>query len=226
MTYNDIEFIPESHAYFLGMDFIPSVSSKLTKFYKPFDSKVARYVAKSKGVTEEQVKRDWKKTNKDAIDLGKKTHDYAEKFIKNEVTHIPVTTSENSVVKWLQTLDKNKYDVVFVEKPIYSKEYWFAGTPDLVLLDKETNTYEIVDYKTNKNLFKNYKSQKLLYPFNKDLDTPINKYKLQLGHYQIALEEFGYKVSNRRIVWLPREGEYEEYYLDDCTQQLKDYYKQ
>ena len=79
----------------------------------------------------------------------------------------------------------------------------------------------IVTHNTNKDLFKNFKEQKMLGPFDNMLDCAFNKYQLQLSYYQILFEQTGLKVSSRKLIWLLPDGTYKMYNMDNHTGVLK-----
>ena len=58
-------------------------------------------------------------------------------------------------------------------------------------------------------------------PFEHLEQNNFNKYQFQLSYYQIILEQTGYDVSNRVIVWLKRDGEYEIHSTTDYTKELR-----
>jgi len=109
---------------------------------------------------------------------------------------------------------------------MYHFKHLFAGTADIILFDTKTQTYIIADYKTNKDLLKNYKGKTMLGPFSHLLDNPLNHYAIQLSYYQLLLEQVGVKVSKRIIIWLGLDGNYQLFNTEDVTdilkQQLKD----
>lgn len=93
-------------------------------------------------------------------------------------------------------------------------------------VDSDTHTFLygesfIVTHNTNKDLFKNFKGQKLTGRFNHLLDTPLNKYQIQLSYYQILLEQTEVEVSHRKVIWLLPDGTYKIYECEDLTQYLK-----
>jgi len=78
----------------------------------------------------------------------------------------------------------------------------------------------VLDYKTNKNLYKNFKEQKLLPPFDHLLDMPLSTYKLQLSLYENALCKIGLNVVGRRILWLKPDGTYEKINLESYREKI------
>ena len=104
---------------------------------------------------------------------------------------------------------------------MYHKKYLFPGTMDILLYNLITGEYIIADYKTNKDLFKNYNNQKMLGVFSNMLETPFSKYVIQLSLYQILLQQIsGIKISSRKIIWLKDDGDYVLYDAEDLTETL------
>jgi hypothetical protein len=79
------------------------------------------------------------------------------------------------------------------------------------------------EYKTNGDLFKCYKGQTLLAPFDYLESTPYNKYQLQLSYYQLMLEEIGIKVSGRKLIYLKADATYRIFDLIDITAEIIDF---
>ena len=103
---------------------------------------------------------------------------------------------------------------------MFSETLRIAGTSDIILFNNKTGKFIIADYKTNEDLFKNYKGKTLLAPFEDLLDSPYNKYQLQLSMYQLLFEQCGFEVESRRIIWLKPNGTYENFKTEDLTQKL------
>ena len=101
-------------------------------------------------------------------------------------------------------------------KPLnYNKFMWWRR------FDTKTQSYIIADYKTNKDLLKNYKGKTMIGPFSHLLDNPLNHYVIQLSYYQLLLEQVGVKVSKRVIIWLGLDGNYQLFNTEDVTDILK-----
>ena len=220
-VYNSLEFDELSHTYKISGEIYPSTSSLIKQFYKPFKANlIAGFVAKKQNKTKEQVLKEWQENNKKATDYGTLVHKYAEDYCLDSQGFKKDIKNENipkSVIKFWEELPKY-YELVFVELQMYSDEYKYAGTTDFILLDNRDNSLVIGDYKTNKDLFKSYNN--MLKPFELFKDSNYNKYQIQLSYYQILLEQLGFKISNRMLVWL-KGDEYEIYYPSDLTNILK-----
>jgi hypothetical protein len=81
------------------------------------------------------------------------------------------------------------------------------------------------DYKTNEDLFKNYKEKKLLEPFDFLLDCPYNHYQIQLSLYQILLEQTNFFVSERWLIYLEADGNYKKYNCYNYTEYLINWFE-
>jgi hypothetical protein len=216
--FSDLEFEEESHRYFVNGTPFPSVSTLIKKHETFVDFKaIKKAIAKRDNVTEENLTVDWDKKKNDACALGTKTHNYAEFY---DGTQIPENGFQEAAKKFFDELPEY-YVVLYKELRMYHREFKYAGTADLILLDTRTNSLVIADFKTNKDLWKAY--QNLLGSFSHLEQNNFNKYQLQLSYYQIILEESFYPVTNRFIVWLRPEGNYEIHNTTDLTKELRYY---
>ena len=223
--FKDLEFDEKHHQYFVNKVKIKlSVSGIIKKFVIPFDSKkVSKIVSLHKGISQHEILKEWDRIRDIACKQGTEVHLFGELYPFNRQLK-PNNKFEEAVIKFWKELPPYIIPVV-MELQMYHKEFMFAGTSDVILYNTITNTYIIGDYKTNKDLFKNYHRQKMLKPFDDLLDCPYNKYQLQLSFYQILFEQLGLKVSSRKIIWLRPTGNYELYDTKDYTKILIDYLK-
>lgn len=222
--FSNIEFDSQNHKYYLnGKTLNKSVSSLVSHFGNPFDADtVATKIAERDKLDKQKILEQWKKTNQEACELGTITHEFAENYAWDR-TLIPETGHQKAAKKFIDELP-DYIEIVYTELKMYHFDYLFPGTADLILKDKRDNTYWIGDYKSNRDLFKNFAGQKLLSPFEELLDNPFNHYQIQLSIYQILLEQIEeFRVSNRRLIWLKPYGNYEMYDCKDYSNILKHY---
>jgi hypothetical protein len=136
-----------------------------------------RIVDKAKNKTEE--------IKKDAGLIGTVVHGLIEDFLKNK--KIPNQSDKKVINCWNLFLDwwnTQEYEVVELEKKIFSKKYNYAGTLDLVLKDKQGNLV-LADIKTSNSVSFDY--------------------ALQLNAYRQAYEEeTNNKISKGLIIRLPK----------------------
>lgn len=219
--YSGLTFDPELHKYFVkGIPIAKSVSAKLKDFCLPFNRDfLSKRVAMSRGISQEEVLAEWQETADIAIKRGNEAHLFGELYPYNRDLR-PQSQFEVAIMKFWDNLPAHIVPVIS-ELQMYHKEQMYAGTADIVLYNTQTEKFIIGDYKTNKDLFKNFKGQKLTGRFSNFLDNPFNKYQLQLSYYQILLEQTGVEVSGRKLIWLLPDGNYNLYDCQDLTQYLR-----
>ena len=147
--------------------------------------------AKLDRVTLERVFLDSsKKTEKIKVDaglVGTVVHGLVEDYLKGK--EIPEQTDKKVIACWnnfLKWWDKQEYTPVEIEKKIYSKNFNYAGTLDLVVKDKEGKLV-LIDIKTSNSVSFDY--------------------HLQLNSYKFAYEEETKSpISSALIVRLPKQG--------------------
>lgn len=217
--FRDLSFDEPSHTYRVGGRVLPSVSRNLEEMAIKEDFvAIAHAIGKRDNRDPWEIMDEWKRINTESIIKGHKTHTFAEGNLKN-----PETGAEKAVVKFWKELDKRRYILIGKEVRMYHKRYFYAGTSDLLLYDLETETFIIADYKTNKDLFKNFKGKMLKYPFQDLMEHPYNKYQIQLCMYQILLEQVLSPVSERWIIWVTDDGNYELVKGYDFTPRVHQY---
>lgn len=205
--------------------------------------------AKSKyfQMTIDEIVESWKKISDEACYNGTLTHEFGESVFyymigeydkilpdfKDRLTDDggfkAIHPKEEAIVNFYEEIPRCIVPIlaetrVFVE---YDNS-GYAGTFDILFYydaeidgkNPEKNGLLILDYKTNVDLYKNFKEQKLLHPFGQLLDMPLSVYKLQLSLYENALYKIGLKVVGRRILWLKPNGEYEKINLESYRKEI------
>lgn len=197
-------------------------------------------------MTPDEILTQWKKKSEDACSKGTERHEFGESCFyymtgqydkilpafKDRLTADGGFESkypeEDAVVKFYQDMPKCIVPIL-AETKVYDTDLGYAGTFDILFYyDAELDGKPlnksglmVLDFKTNEDLYKNFKEEKLLYPFDGLLDMPLSIYKLQLSLYQICLENIGFKIVGRRILWLKPEGIYDKIGLEEYTQTLR-----
>lgn len=226
--YSKLQFNEEKHIYTVDGVIYPSTSSLIKPFKNPFDQeKWSKRVAISEGKTQQEIKNRWKNISKESCDFGTAVHNFGEDYAQAIVDGkkpklVPLNKHEEAIVKFWSELPEYIVPLI-LELKMYSDVFKYAGTGDIILLDTRDNTLILGDYKTNKDLFKQYNNQKMRLGFHFLDDNPLGGYELQLSFYQMLLEERGYKVSNRVVVWLKKTGDYQLFFTGNHTQKLRTY---
>jgi ATP-dependent exoDNAse (exonuclease V) beta subunit len=219
--FSNLTFEEKRHRYYVeGQPISKSVSALIGDFYEHFDAQqVAPHSAAKMGLTTEEVLAHWAAINQESRDRGHRVHNFGEVYQFNRNLK-PSCPQEGAIVKFWQDVPEHILPLA-AELRMYHFKHLFAGTADIILFDTKTQTYIIADYKTNKDLFKNYMGKTMIGPFNHLLDMPLNHYVIQLSYYQLLLEQIGVKVSRRVIIWLGLDGNYQLFDTEDVTDILK-----
>jgi hypothetical protein len=219
--FSNLTFEEKKHKYFVeGKPIKTSVSGLISEFYEHFNAQaVAPFSARKLGITTEEVLKQWADINQESRDRGHRVHNFGELYQFNRSLK-PSCPQEEAIVAFWKSLPEHIIPVA-AELRMYHFKYLFAGTADIILFDTKTQTYIIADYKTNKDLFKNFKGKTMLAPFKALLDCPLNHYVVQLSYYQLLLEQIGVKVTKRVIIWLGLDGKFTCIDTDDVTSILK-----
>lgn len=204
-----IEFVSTSHTYTYtptGENFI-SVTSLLDKYSEKQDwNAIAEKKAKKLGITKEELLNTWEDEKNKAASQGTRIHEIKENKIlgkPNVVAH----REENGIKFSLDITDLKPG--IYPELILYHPYYKVVGTADYVEIF-EDNTFNLLDFKTNKKLdFSGYpvfnkstfkrEPRKMLFPLNHIDDCNGMKYTLQLSIYSWLLEELGFTLNQMWI---------------------------
>lgn len=193
-----------------------SVTSLVKLVEEHFDADAqAIKVSKNKkskwyGMTPEEIKSHWKKTNSDSIDLGNWYHNEREKQIcgldtierEDEICNV-VRPIINGDFKYApeQVLQNNH---VYPEHFVYLKSAGVCGQSDLVEVRK--GFVNIIDFKTNKSLtttgYTNWQgiTKKLLHPLSHLEDCKLNIYNIQLSLYMYIILKHNPKLKPGKLI--------------------------
>jgi len=201
----EITFKAKEHKYFKDTQEYNSVSSVLKTVEAPFPAEIiARNVAKSQGISKEEVLEEWKRKRDSAAEIGIEIHNAMDQYSKQGecTSHSYWTDAAEDIEAKLFS----KYDVSDSEVMLHSERYLIAGTADRVCY-RNKNIIDIRDFKTNESKGIEYSDK-----YNKFMTGPLshlennnyNKYAMQLSCYGLMVEEeLGYKIGNLAIVFIP-----------------------
>ena len=150
---------------------------------------------------------------------------------------IPYGNKQKAVAKYYEDLyNVDNFYPVMPEAQIYidadDNPYGIktdiSGTFDALFAfkDKEGKIkLSVRDWKTNKTLENSYNQEygnTLLEPFNTFINQPKSIYTIQLSLYQLGLEQLGYEISDRKLLWLTDDGDYYKIEVQDVKDKLID----
>ncbi len=184
----------DEHKYILAtnpnLEFV-SATTFISQFFEKFEAEriAKKLVASSpryRGMTVEDVLAMWR----ESADYGTKVHEELE----NHILHQDILKEPKAVhgMNWLNKYKMKSNFEVYPEVIIYSEELRISGTIDLLLFDKNSNNYIIMDWKTSKKIdTKSYKNKRGILPESANIeDSKFNHYALQLSLYRYLLEEY------------------------------------
>jgi hypothetical protein len=196
------------------------------------------------GMSKEEILAAWAEKSGKACDFGTEVHAFGEsmfyfmteqydkilpeckhKFVDNR-PH-PTNPQEEAIVKFWDDLPESIVPVLAETKVFNRNGTPYAGTFDILFyyVNEDCPSKSglvIFDYKTNEDLFKNFRGQKLLWPFNDMLDMNASYYTLQLSLYAIPLQNIGMGVVARRLIWVKPDGTYESVKIDDVSNRVRE----
>lgn len=198
------------------------------------------------GMSVEQIKEAWRINSKNACEHGTQRHEFSEScfyYMTRQYDKIlpefkdrlredggfeALYPKEEAAVKFYESMPKCIIPIL-AETKVYDEDLGYSGTFDLLCYydaeldgrDAEKSGLMVLDWKTNKDLFKNFNGQTLLPPFDELLDMPVSIYKLQLSLYQNCLEKIGMKVIARRLMWLKPDGSCDKIPLEEYVDRLR-----
>lgn len=221
-AFSDLTFEESAHKYFVKDQPLKiSVSGLIERYVHPVDWETVRAKSALKhNKTEEEIQAEWDAEADLGCSIGNEAHLFGELYPFNKDMK-PATGYDRAIVKFWADLP-DFIVPLYLELRMYHKEFMFAGTADIILFNTRTNQFIIADYKTNKDLHKHFRFQRMTGPFSHLVCSPFNHYQLQLSYYQILLQQIlGIEVFARYIIWLREDGEYTMHGLDDYTSILK-----
>jgi len=208
---NDIKLDHENHEYKLKdhPDIIfTSVTTFVNSFFEPFDDvKVSNHlvnnVPKYFGETPESLIQKWQI----ARQYGTDVHLEIENWIKEGMK--PKDVKSIAATKWIGGYVSRHNIDTFSEVIVYTKELGIAGTIDILMMNKNTEEYVLIDWKTSKRIDMNsFKGKKgIKKETSKIEDCNYNHYALQLSLYRYILEEYyNINVTRQLVAHLKDDG--------------------
>jgi hypothetical protein len=190
--YHWLRFDPDKHKYWdTEGTYYTSVTQLLGKYKKDvFTEEFIENYASERGLTADFVKTKWGIKRDFSAIKGTELHFFAENYVKDGIqieTVTPIGDQKQMVVEFWDNI-KDKVEVIGTEFRIASKKYSVAGTIDLLIYNKSTEKYYIMDWKSNEKIEMTGRNN-LLSPFNTYQDCEFHNYSLQLSIYRYLLEE-------------------------------------
>lgn len=227
-----------------------SVSGLIKEFEPEVDwDAKAEGVALKEGVDVEVIKRRWEETNIKSTNSGSINHLFGEMImgmcmgntdfdpvIRPQYERgylVPSNPKQEATVQyWSDLLNIDEMYPLIPEVKMYMPKdnkfgikKLYCGTADITFAIKYKGEWCIIihDYKTNASLTNEYArkfNQTMLPPFDNMIDEALSHYSFQLSAYSLMLMNLGYKVIDRKLIWLKGDGTYEKVGLPDITDSI------
>lgn len=202
--FKDILYYDDVHRYIhlpTG-NTIPSVTTYIKQFSKPFNEAYwLSYKSRQLGVTEDELREEWRLKGVIGRELGTIIHNYLEARFQRKVIPpvVPDYISTDKVNRILSVCEKyyQECDLQYEALELVVGNDKVAGT-----LDKLMEGGILRDYKTG-ILKVGYDT--MLKPFQHLVDSSLNKYAVQLNLYRKLLNEKGVDVNKMEIVFFTEE---------------------
>jgi hypothetical protein len=196
------------HAYTFEGRPLPSVSSVLEAFKRPFDAlHHSARKARQRGVPQSVVLREWETKRDASTDLGHGVHDIAEAAVWDRST-LPADDALPQVRALAEFLaSRPGLEPLATEVQIAWPEGDIAGTLDL--LARQDGRVFLCDWKTNAAIesTSTFRDAWMLPPVAHLSDCNGVHYELQLSLYQVILwEQYGLRVDGRVLIHLRHDG--------------------
>lgn len=218
-------FMEEGHRYFHEEDIrddgklvffensklcFRSPTGILKKFKEEFDTEyqAKKYVVKhGLELTWEEQAALWKAKGDAASNEGTILHAYGESLWNNWEMPRPDLQKTPLLVKMYRELAE-KYELVKTELLVYSEKVRLAGQVDLLVKEKETGDWAMLDYKfikaplEKKSYYNRFtRKYKLMYgPFRHLHDSNYWHYSIQLAIYQWLMGKAGKRITKKALL--------------------------
>jgi hypothetical protein len=229
-VFDGIVFLHEKHSYLINGRPSAKVSvTGLLNIYKPpFEQeKWAAIKAEQRKITPEEIKEEWRINNLYATTRGTILHNYMENYYDNKIIpydkgeterqlgfelHLKLREELKTLVKHFNNFYNDTKYLLPIKKEFVVgdiKDTLICGMLDMLVYNTKTNSYEIYDYKTNKDIDFNSKFDKKFFEPISHLDVcEFNTYSLQLSLYKYFIEKYTtLKINGTYVVWLNTKNE-------------------
>ena len=162
--FKNVEFEEETHKYTInGKQAGLSTTGLIKQYHEPFNAdKIAPFSAKKEGITVDEILEKWDYTRDYSCVRGNEVHIFAQSLWKEEYYKTDYSKIDERFIEALkvelpilqkQAIEfyndyKNDYEFIEEEQFLYNADYDLAGSIDLLLRNKKTDKYIIVDFKT------------------------------------------------------------------------------
>jgi len=229
-VFNCITFISSTHKYLINnAPGAPlSVTGLLGLYKEKFDKdKWANITAKKQGTTSDVIRSMWDLNTLYSTTKGTMLHNYIENYYNNKVIqynreqvekelgteeHLKLREEIQVLIKQFNNFYNDHPHILPVksEFPVGDiKGSKICGMLDMLAYNTRDNTYEIYDYKTNKDIKRtNNYNKYMLFPLEHLFECEHSTYSLQLSIYKYFIEKYtSIEINKLNVIWFNQKNE-------------------
>jgi len=243
--FNCITFLSITHKYLINN--APSAPISVTgllnlykeKFYK---EKWAAITAKKQNTTPDTILSIWDLNNLYSTTKGTMLHNYIENYYNNKIIqynkdqverelgteeHLKLREEIQILIKQFNNFYNDHQHILPIKSELPVGDIngtKICGMLDMLAFNTKNNTYEIYDYKTNKEIRSNNKYGKyMLSPLEHLFECERNTYSLQLSIYKYFIEKYtSIKIDKLNVIWFNQKNDnYEMIPLDYLNEEVE-----
>lgn len=230
-VFKKVKYHDEPHVYYVGEQKLISGTAFIGLYKDKFDSeKMAEKTAKKRGVSVDEVLAEWDFKGGISRTKGTLVHTFAENYWLNKIFPLDEAKYEEkypSIIERYELCKKLFLDFyndaskalcpVVMELVVGDEELGIGGMVDCLFWNESTKSYEIWDYKTNKeiNSFSKYK-KRMKAPINFLHECEFEAYSIQLNLYKYIIEK-NTKIKIGKLWLIHLHEEQEKYNLIQCA---------
>lgn len=241
-VFNRVTFVEGTHSYLV--DNRPtgsfSVTQLLKKFKKPFEKeKIAARVAKRENIPVDVLLHQWQSKNLYSTTIGSILHKYIENYYCNKRTKIDISYQDLAteykqqilsnlplLIKQFHNFYHDHTNLLCVKNEVVLGDVddtKVCGMSDMLCYNVQTDSLEILDFKTNKKMKETSSYGTLLFPFDDMTEGELNEYTIQLNTYKFFIEKYtNLKIDKLKIVWFNSTNEnYKVFELLNIQEKIK-----
>ena len=218
-AFGHIGYVDKPHKYYdlNTRKQLISVTTLIKKYQPKFNEDYwAEYKAKEYGITKKEVKKYWERLRNLGTGKGSIVHDHLENrwwgkvFELNYDKYIPPLATvdfinfdkrQEKLINMANSYVKDHSNIVPIRTELIVGNKEIAGQIDFFGYNLDTQSYLLVDFKTDKEIKHTNKFQTFKIPLKHLEDCNINKYSLQLSMYEVLLNQIIPNIEEKYIVW-------------------------
>jgi len=216
-AFGHIHYIDDVHHYYNmnNRERLISVTQLIKKYRKPFPRDyMSKRKAKEYGTSQKNVLEMWDNKSLRGAARGSILHDYLENkwfnkefninysnYISDDLITNEFLSKQKKIMNMALNFYKDHKHIIPIRTELIVGNDKIAGQVDFFGYNLETDSYVLLDYKTDKKIDYDNEYQAFLKPLSHLRDCEYNKYSLQIKLYESLLKCVVEDINEKFIVW-------------------------